>query len=76
MFIDLRSRINNPVVEKWWNTPQVINDIAWVSGNNPEEHYLKVNLRSYYDGILFFKKTTRARPTKNAMKLASQNLGF
>ncbi len=76
LFLNLRAPIKNAAVEGWWNTPQITRDIAWVYQDDPSQFFLKVNLKSYYDGILFIEKTTRARPTKNALELASKKVGF
>ncbi len=75
IFLNLRAPITNAAVEHWWNTPQVTRDVPWVyDARSP--FFLKVNLKSYYDGILFIEKTTRARPTPNALELASRRVGF
>lgn len=63
LFLDLRAPVNDTTIENWLNTPQVVNDIQWVYQEDTARRYLKVNVKSYYDGILFIEKTTRARPT-------------
>lgn len=76
LFLNLRTSITNPIVERWWQTPQLTRDVSWTYQGDPSQFFRKTNVKTHYDGILFIKKTSRARPTKNALKLASQGKGF
>jgi erythromycin esterase len=73
--LNLRDPITNPVVERWWNSPQEIHDIGWIFREVSAPDLVKKKLHGHFDGLLFIEKTTRARPTKNAWQLASQGKG-
>jgi erythromycin esterase len=75
-FLDLRRSLDDRIIEEFWKIPQIVHDVHWVYREIFSENLYEVNLQSSYDGILFIEKTSRARPTSNALKLASQGVGF
>ncbi len=76
LFLNMRTPMTDNTVAQWWNTPQKTRDVAWIYQNDPAQFFLEVNLKQYYDGLLFIEETTRARPTRNALELASRKAGF
>jgi erythromycin esterase len=75
MILDLRKPPGNPVIEHWLNTPQVVHRASW-GYQEPSEVYMEVNIKKYYDGIIFFDKTTATRPTANALEAVSKGERF
>jgi erythromycin esterase-like protein len=76
IFLDLEAPIKDSIVEDWLNKHLITRVVSWIYLNDPSEFFMKVNLKEYFDGILFIEKTTRARPTKNALVKASNKEGF
>ena len=76
LFLDLRVPVKEPIISYWLNTPQIMRDVSWIYNNDPSVLLTKVKLLKSYDGIFFIERTTRARPTKNALVKASNKVGF
>ena len=76
LFLDLRVPVKDQLVTHWLNTPQIMRDVSWIYNNDPSALLKKVKLSDNYDGMFFIEKTTRARPTKNALVKASNKAGF
>lgn len=75
LMLDLRTPADNPVVERWLSTPQVVHQADW-GYQDPSQVYTEVSIRRHYDGVIFFERTTATRPTANALEAVSRRERF
>jgi erythromycin esterase len=72
--LNLRTTINNAVVEQWLNSPQDVYMSGWYGSEEVQDDLplQKVNVMRVYDGIIFIDRTTSVRPTPNALRSAAK----
>lgn len=75
LVLNLRTPSDNQTVEQWLSAPQVVHYVTW-GYQAPSDVYAKMNIKKYYDGIVFIEKTTATRPTANALAATSKRERF
>jgi erythromycin esterase len=75
LLLDLRSRPDNPVVERWVDSPLMVHGASW-GYQDPSEIYKRESITSHYDGIIFFERTTPTQPTANALQAVAKREKF
>ncbi len=77
LILNLRAPVDNPVVEQWLHSPHKVYLTGWVNSGESQDNYIKeLEVKRYYDGILFIDRTTATRPTANALKTATRREGL
>ncbi|WPP52013.1 erythromycin esterase family protein [Catalinimonas niigatensis] len=77
LILNLRAPVDNPVVEQWLHSPHKVYLASWANNGESQEDYIKeLEVKRFYDGILFIDRTTATRPTANALKTAARREGL
>jgi erythromycin esterase len=76
LMLNLRTPVDEPVVEQWLHAPQQVYYSNWVYSERAEDYLGEMNARRQFDGIMFIDTTTATRPTPNALKTVSRREGL
>jgi erythromycin esterase-like protein len=77
LILNLHAPVDNPVVEQWLHSPHKVYLVSWVnSGESQDDYITELEVKRFYDGIIFIDRTTATRPTANALKTAARREGL
>lgn len=75
LLLNLRTPVDNPVVEQWIGTPQSVYQAGW-GFDEKLEYSVDVNMVKTYDGLIFIDNTSASRPNPNALKMVANRDGL
>jgi erythromycin esterase len=78
-FLDVRPASESPVAERWLRPVRNARRGSWAyqdPADSAAMMFLSLNVRDWYDGILFFAESTPSQPTANARAMVARKAGF